>query len=209
MIESVSPDLAISAYSGGIFPMADPREPESIFWFSPDPRAIIPLTAYRIPRSVRRVVRKGTFLTTVDQQFETVITRCASRDETWISDHLLDLYVTLHRMGFAHSVETWLGDRLVGGLYGVAIGGAFFGESMYHDVSDASKVALADLIGRLLISGFVLLDTQYLTEHLARYGGVEIEREKYLQQLEAATARSSEWSTRAGPLLPPSRTRPL
>lgn len=187
--------------------MADPGEPESIFWFSPDPRAVIPLNAYRIPRSVVRVARKGKFVTTTDQEFETVIKKCASRAETWISDRLIELYIALHQKGIAHSVETWCDERLVGGLYGVAIGGAFFGESMYHDVSNASKVALADLIGRLLISGFDLLDTQYLTAHLARFGAVEIAREQYLQQLDAATMHSTKWETTSGPVLPP--TTPL
>ncbi|MBT8399740.1 MAG: leucyl/phenylalanyl-tRNA--protein transferase, partial [Rhodothermia bacterium] len=183
MSQFISPDLVISAYRGGVFPMADPSEPESIFWFSPDPRAVIPLTAYRVPKSVRRVVRKGKFVTTTDQKFEAVIKKCASREETWISDRLIELYLALHERGVAHSVETWCDEQLVGGLYGVAIGGAFFGESMYHDVPNASKVALADLIGRLLVSGFVLLDTQYLTAHLERFGAVEITREQYLRQL--------------------------
>lgn len=199
----ITPDLLISAYRVGVFPMADPDEPESIFWFSPDPRAVIPLNAYRIPKSVLRVAHKGNFRTTTDEEFETVIKKCASRVETWISDRLIELYLALHRRGVAHSVEVWCDDRLVGGLYGVAIGGVFFGESMYHDVSNASKVALADLIGRLLDSGFVLLDTQYLTTHLARFGAVEIARERYLRQLDAATSHSTKWETMSGPVLPP------
>ena len=202
MSESVSPQLLVRAYTAGIFPMAIPDEGEAIYWFSPDPRAIIPLDAYRIPRSVRRAVRKSPFATTTDTRFVEVIRACSARAQTWISDEIIRLYTELFRMGFAHSVETWLDGRLVGGLYGVAVGGAFFGESMYHTVADASNVALADLIARLLSSRFLLLDTQYLTPHLERFGAVEISREAYLQRLEEAIESTTSWNTATGPRLP-------
>jgi leucyl/phenylalanyl-tRNA--protein transferase len=158
--------------------MAESRE-GPLRWFSPDPRAIIPLESFRISRSLRRVLQKGTFTVTLNSAFEQVIRACAGREETWISGEIIDAYTALHVRGFAHSVESWQGDHLSGGLYGVAIGGAFFGESMFSRTRDASKVALVHLVNRLRARGYLLLDTQFLTPHLARFGTLEIPRSRY------------------------------
>ena len=157
-----------------------------IAWFSPDPRAIVPLESFRVPHGLRRTLKKGRFDVRVDTAFEEVIRRCAERPETWINEEIIVSYVNLHRLGHAHSVEAWCDGRLGGGLYGVALGGAFFGESMFHEVADASKVALHALVGRLLQRGFVLLDTQWTTPHLLNFGAVEIPRAVYRQLLEQA-----------------------
>jgi leucyl/phenylalanyl-tRNA--protein transferase len=180
-------DLLVSAYSSGWFPMA--VEPGEIRWYSPDPRGIIPLDGFHASRRLARLVRQGRFAIRVDTDFQAVIRACAERqdeDGTWIDDEILDSYCSLHDRGLAHSIETWQDDQLVGGLYGVAIGGAFFGESMFHRATDASKVALVALVERLRARGFVLLDTQWLTDHLTQFGAIEIPRRRYLRLLEAA-----------------------
>ncbi len=185
-------ELLISAYASGWFPMA--VEGGEIRWFSPDPRGIIPLDAFHVPGRLARAIRRGVFQIRIDEAFEAVIRGCAEaerdRDDpgTWISEEIIQSYVALHRRGLAHSVEAWRGDRLAGGLYGVALGGAFFGESMFHRETDASKVALVALVERLRSRGYVLLDTQWVTEHLEQFGAVEIQREEYLKRLEAALA---------------------
>jgi leucyl/phenylalanyl-tRNA--protein transferase len=181
----LTPDLLVRAYASGIFPMADDRDGR-IRWYAPDPRAVIPLDAFHIPRSLRQTVRKGVFEVTVNADFPAVIRACAEREETWISAEIERAYTDLHRLGLAHSVETWRAGRLTGGLYGVALGGAFFGESMFSRETDASKVALVALVERLRARGFVLLDTQFLTSHLARFGAVEIPRAEYERWLAAA-----------------------
>jgi leucyl/phenylalanyl-tRNA--protein transferase len=196
----ITPEILVQAYAGGIFPMAFPEEHDRILWFSPDPRAIIPLDGFHVPRSVRKLLRDGVFSTTTDAGFEDVVRSCAGRAETWISKEMIALYCSVFRLGYGHSVEVWQGDRLVGGLYGIAIGGAFFGESMYSDVSNASKVALVDLAERLRTSGFKLLDTQYLTPHLEQFGGTEIGRADFMEQLESAIALETAWVTDPGPL---------
>lgn len=154
-----------------------------IGWFSPDPRAIIPLDAFHVPHGLRRTLQKNPFEIRIDTAFETVMRECARRTETWINAEIIESYCELHRLGWAHSVETWLDGELAGGLYGVAVGGAFFGESMYHRVTDASKVALHALVARLVGRQFTLLDTQWLTPHLERFGAVEIPRREYLRRL--------------------------
>lgn len=185
-------ELLISAYASGWFPMA--VEGGEIRWFSPDPRGIIPLDAFHVSGRLARVVRRGGFRIRIDTAFEAVIRGCAEaerdRDDpgTWISHEIIQSYVALHRRGLAHSVEAWRGDRLAGALYGVALGGAFFGESMFHRETDASKVALVALVERLRSRGYVLLDTQWVTGHLEQFGAVEIRREDYLKRLEAALA---------------------
>ncbi|HET9265634.1 MAG TPA: leucyl/phenylalanyl-tRNA--protein transferase [Vicinamibacterales bacterium] len=185
-------ELLVSAYTSGWFPMA--VDGAEIRWFSPDPRGIIPLDAFHVPGRLARVVRRGVFRVEVDTGFESVIRACAEaerdRDDpgTWISEEIVQSYIALHRRGLAHSVEAWHGERLAGGLYGVAIGGAFFGESMFHRETDASKVALVALVERLRSRGYLLLDTQWVTEHLEQFGAVEIARKKYLKRLEAALA---------------------
>ncbi len=183
--ETLTPALLVRAYCAGFFPMADSRRGR-IRWYSPDPRAVIPLEAFHVPHSLRRTIRRGRFAVRVNTAFGAVIRACADRPETWISDEIVCAYEALHTLGLAHSVETWRDGRLVGGLYGVALGGAFFGESMFSRETDASKVALVALVERLRERGFVLLDTQFLTPHLARFGAVEIPRAEYLRRLDEA-----------------------
>jgi leucyl/phenylalanyl-tRNA--protein transferase len=178
--------LLLSAYREGIFPMA--LEDGEIGWFSPDPRGILPLDAFHIPRRLQRVARRDEWAVRVDTRFEDVMRACAERpaEGTWISDEILDSYVELFRQGRAHSVEVWREDALVGGLYGVHLGGAFFGESMFHRVTDASKVALVALVERLSARGFLLLDTQWTTPHLEQFGAIEVPRKEYLRRLKDA-----------------------
>jgi leucyl/phenylalanyl-tRNA--protein transferase len=168
-----------------------------IAWYRPDPRAVMPLDAFHVPRSLRQTMRKGVFTVTVNRDFPGVIEACAEREETWISKEIVRAYTELHRFGLAHSVETWRHGRLAGGLYGVALGGAFFGESMFSRKTDASKVALVALVERLRERGFALLDTQFLTEHLARFGAVEIPRQEYERRLAAALALPIRFAERA------------
>jgi leucyl/phenylalanyl-tRNA--protein transferase len=183
-------DLLVSAYASGWFPMA--VEGGEIRWFSPNPRGIIPLDAFRVPSRLARVYRQQRFEIRIDSAFEDVIRACATVDRdpddpgSWITDEIIESYVALHAGGLAHSVETWCEDRLVGGLYGVALGGAFFGESMFHRVTDASKIALVALVERLRARRFVLLDTQWITPHLEQFGAAEIPRRQYLQRLAEA-----------------------
>ncbi len=173
----------VSAYESGYFPMA--MDDGGIQWFSPDPRGILPIDAFRPPRRLLRVVRSGRFTVTVDRAFGEVIRNCAAdREEgTWIDGEIIASYVELNRLGLAHSVEAWQGDALAGGLYGVSLRGAFFGESMFHRVTDASKVALAALVNRLTKQGYRLLDIQWLTPHLASLGAIEIPKTRYLAML--------------------------
>jgi len=181
----LNPDLILGAYAHGFFPMADSRT-GPISWYSPDPRAIIPLEAFHAPRSLRRVIRNGVFEIRVDTVFEEVIRRCAMREETWISDPVIHAYTVLHHRGHAHSVEAWRKATLVGGLYGVSIRGAFFGESMFSLEREASKVALVSLVGHLRRNRFVLLDTQIMNEHVRQFGAIEIPRGEYLNLLASA-----------------------
>jgi leucyl/phenylalanyl-tRNA--protein transferase len=176
-------DLLLHAYRQAVFPMA--VEDGEIAWFSPDPRAIIPLETFHVPHGLKRTLKKGLFEIRVDSDFEGVMRGCAKRQETWINDEILASYLDLYRLGYAHSVETWFQGRLAGGLYGIAIGGAFFGESMFHEVTDASKVALHALVMRMRERGFSLLDTQWLTGHLTTFGAVEIPRALYKRRLAA------------------------
>lgn len=178
-------ELLLVGYCSGYFPMAESRN-GTIRWFSPDPRAIIPLESFSISRSLRQSIRKRKFELKINTEFRRVMEECAARDQTWISDEIINAYVQLHERGFAHSVESWQGGELVGGLYGVSIGGAFFGESMFSRSRDASKVALATLVDRLRSRNFILLDTQFMTEHLQQFGTVDISRTKYLKILERA-----------------------
>ena len=186
----IPPESLLSAYGSGWFPMA--VEPGEIRWYSPDPRGIIPLDAFHLPARLARVMRSGVFRIERDRAFADVIRACAESDRrdddpgTWIDEEIIQSYSELHRLGFAHSLETWQGDRLVGGLYGVALGGAFFGESMFHRATDASKVALAALVDHLRKQGFRLLDIQWVTPHLEQFGAVEIPRSTYLERLAKA-----------------------
>jgi leucyl/phenylalanyl-tRNA--protein transferase len=180
----IPPELLLHGYRLGLFPMA--MEDESIQWFSPDPRAIIPLDKFHVPHALERMRKKSIFESRIDQRFDEVIRACAEREDTWINAEIVETYENLHRLGCAHSVETWSDGELAGGLYGVAIGGAFFGESMFHRKTDASKFALVALVEHLRARKFVLLDTQWLTPHLVRFGAAEIPRDHYLKLLARA-----------------------
>ncbi|GIK42245.1 MAG: leucyl/phenylalanyl-tRNA--protein transferase [Chloroflexota bacterium] len=181
----LTPHLLLNAYSQGIFPMAD--EDGAIYWYDPDPRAIIPLENFHVSRSLARTIKQGKFEIRVDSAFRAVMQACAEpgpgREVTWISAKIIEAYCELHALGFAHSVETWLEGKLVGGLYGVAVGGLFAGESMFSRARDSSKVAMVYLVERLRRGGFVLLDTQFMTDHLRRFGTIEIPREEYQARL--------------------------
>ncbi|MFP4527916.1 MAG: leucyl/phenylalanyl-tRNA--protein transferase [Candidatus Kapaibacterium sp.] len=179
------PTLIVEAYREGFFPMAESKE-GPIYWHSPDPRAIIPLQNVRRPRSLRQLIKKNPFEYRVDYAFEEVIHRCAEREDTWISSDIIHNYLELFRMGLTHSVEAWQDGRMVGGLYGVAIGGAFFGESMFTDVSNASKAAFYVLTDILKQNNFILLDSQYINAHTRLLGAIEIPRSLYLVLLKKA-----------------------
>ncbi len=181
----LDPDTVIAAYRNAYFPMADSRT-GTISWHSPDPRAIIPLDAFKVSRSLQQIVRRQVFEIKIDASFSEVIHSCARREDTWISTEIISAYTTLHTRGVAHSVESWQHGELVGGLYGIAIGGAFFGESMFSRVSNASKAALVHLVSLLRLRGFRLLDSQFMNEHMRQFGTVEISRSSYLEELSAA-----------------------
>jgi leucyl/phenylalanyl-tRNA--protein transferase len=180
----IDPDILLHGYRVGVFPMA--MEDGEIRWFSPDPRTILPLDGFHVPHGLKRERRKSAFTIRINIAFEQVIRSCARRPDTWISDEIIGSYLNLHSLGWAHSVETWDGNKLAGGLYGVAIGGAFFGESMFHKVTGASKIALWGLVERLRARRFTLLDTQWLTPHLSQFGAREISRKLYLHLLSEA-----------------------
>jgi leucyl/phenylalanyl-tRNA---protein transferase len=188
----LDPELLLRAYSIGIFPMAESRDSADVFWVEPRERGIFPLGGFHLSRSLAKALRQERFEHSVDRAFDAVIAACAEpapgRSDTWINAQILDAYRLLHRIGHAHSVEAWQDGALVGGLYGVRIGAAFFGESMFSRRTDASKAALAHLVARLRAGGFRLLDSQFLTPHLASLGAVEVGRDEYLQLLSAAVS---------------------
>lgn len=196
----LTPDLLLNAYASGIFPMAIPEENNQIAWFAPDPRAILPLDGFHLPFSLRRVLRQGPFEVTTDLDFAGVMAACAAprsyADKSWISDEFIRVYTRLHEQGFAHSIECWHAGKLAGGLYGVSLGAAFFGESMFHTERDASKVALAHLVALLRRQGYTLLDVQFTTSHLLRFGVVELPRVDYEIRLMAALDGEAEWPVR-------------
>jgi leucyl/phenylalanyl-tRNA--protein transferase len=191
---ALTPDLLLRAYATGLFPMAESAEDPGLFWVDPEHRGILPLDGLHLPRRLKKTVRGGKFIVTADCDFAGVIQGCAqrttTRKSTWINDEIMRLYASLYAMGTAHSIECWAGGfpggTLAGGLYGVALGGAFFGESMFSRETDASKVALVHLVARLRRGGFTLLDTQFVTQHLSRFGAIEITRRAYRKRLEAA-----------------------
>ena len=193
----LSPEVLLRAYAAGIFPMADGADDTEVFWVDPNLRGIIPLDGFHVPRRLRRFMRKRPFMVRVDTAFAEVIAACAEpgpgRRSTWISRAIRDAYTRLHERGFAHSVECWREGRLVGGLYGVSLGAAFFGESMFSRARDASKVALVHLLARLKAGGYTLLDTQFVTDHLKRFGAVEIPRHEYHLMLDAAVRRRADF----------------
>ena len=186
----LTPDIILRAYAAGVFPMAKSHNDSDIFWVDPDMRGLLPLDQFHVPRSLKKVVRRGAFEIRYDTAFQSVVLACAepsaSRDNTWINEEIVTLYSALHQMGHSHSVECWRNDCLVGGLYGLSLGGAFFGESMFSREKDASKVALVYLVMRLRIGGYRLLDTQFVTDHLKQFGAIEISRQDYHGLLEEA-----------------------
>jgi leucyl/phenylalanyl-tRNA---protein transferase len=182
----LDPRLLLQGYATGIFPMADSRDADELFWVEPRNRAIIPLDGFHVSRSLRRTIRSARFEVTRDRDFPRVITACADREETWINADLEQAMIALHGSGNAHSIEVWQASDLVGGLYGVKLGRAFFGESMFSRATDASKVALAWLVARLKVGNFMLLDCQFMTEHLASLGAISISRDSYVALLSAA-----------------------
>ena len=182
----LDPRLLLRGYAAGIFPMADSRDADDIFWVEPRSRAIIPLDRFHLSRSLARTLRKGRFTVTRNRAFGDVIRACAEREETWINAEIERATLGLHAAGHAHSIECWSGDELVGGLYGVRLGRAFFGESMFSRMTDASKVALAWLVARLRFGHFTLLDCQFMTAHLASLGAVSVERDAYVELLAVA-----------------------
>lgn len=198
----LTPEIVLRAYAEGLFPMAQGRDDPTLYWVSPDQRGIFPLDAFHIPKRLARTVRSDRFTVTVDTAFGDVMAGCAEpapgREDTWINDEIVHLYTALHVSGHAHSVETRLDGELVGGLYGVQLAGAFFGESMFSRVTDASKVALVHLVARLKLGGFALLDAQFITPHLARFGALEIPRTKYLRLLAHALNVHAYWPASSG-----------
>jgi len=186
-MSELTPELLLHGYSIGIFPMAESRTDTDVFWVDPRRRGVLPLDGFHISRSLARAMRRTPFEARIDTAFDAVVEGCAERSDTWINAEIADLYGMLHRRGQAHSQEIWEGDTLVGGVYGVVLGGAFFGESMFSRRTNASKMALACLVDRLRRAGFALFDTQFLTEHLASLGAVEITRAAYHHHLARAT----------------------
>lgn len=201
----LTPEIVLRAYAAGIFPMAESSENPELFWVDPEFRGILPFEQFHLPRSLRKTVRQNKFEIRYDTDFDGVIKGCGEhaddRRETWINGEIIYLYSKLFKMGHAHTVECWKDDRLVGGLYGVSLRGAFFGESMFSRVRDASKVALVHLMARLKYGGFNLLDTQFVTEHLSLFGALEVPRERYHELLDDAMAVDATYFSRLEPEL--------
>jgi leucyl/phenylalanyl-tRNA--protein transferase len=197
-LDVVTPSLLLRAYACGIFPMAESGDDPTLYWVEPKMRGVLPLDRFHLPRRLARTVRSDIFEVRIDTDFDAVIAACAAtragRRNTWINAPIRMLYRELFRLGHVHTVEAWRGDRLVGGLYGVKLGAAFFGESMFSDERDASKVALVHLVARLKRGGFQLLDTQFLTSHLAQFGTVEIPRDDYVKLLDEAMKNEAEFN---------------
>ena len=190
----ITPDMLLRAYAMGIFPMAESAADPAIHWIDPRRRGVFPLDGFHISRSLRRALLRDDYTVQVDSDFAGVVRACADREETWINESIFALYLALHHQGHAHSLEVWDKDRLIGGVYGVTLGSAFFGESMFSRRRDASKIALAWLMHRLRAGGFTLFDTQFLTPHLARLGAVEIPRAQYHRRLEHALGQKAQFN---------------
>lgn len=203
-VPTLTADILLKAYAVGMFPMAESADDPNLFWIEPEWRGVIPLDGFRIPRRLARTVRQGLFEVRIDTDFYGVVDGCATpapgREKTWINATIRRLYGELFQRGHCHTVESWKDGRLVGGLYGVSVGGAFFGESMFSTVTDASKVALVHLVARLRAGGYRLLDTQFVTDHLARFGTIEIPKRIYGQRLTAALATSGDFHALPSPL---------
>lgn len=198
---TLTTELLLHAYSVGVFPMSEHRDDPEVFWVDPKRRGILPVEpgGFHLSRSLAKTIRKGRFQATANQAFSTVVEGCADRPETWINQDIHDRYLDLHKMGFAHSIEIWDGKNLIGGVYGVSLGAAFFGESMFSRRRDASKIALTYLIDRLRLAGFRLCDTQFITPHLASLGAIEISRAAYQRRLQGALTRDADFT---GPNIP-------
>ncbi|NIZ14536.1 leucyl/phenylalanyl-tRNA--protein transferase [Phaeobacter sp. HF9A] len=196
---TLSVELLLHAYASGVFPMAESRDDPEIFWVDPKRRGILPLDGFHISRSLAKTIRRGGYSIAINTDFSGVVQGCAAREETWINEEIFDRYLELHSMGYAHSLEVWEGAALIGGVYGVSLGAAFFGESMFSRRRDASKIALAYLVDRLNDGGFLLCDTQFITPHLASLGGQEIPRGRYRQKLAEALQSSGDFLT---PVIP-------
>lgn len=197
MSKTITPELLLQAYRAGFFPMAEDAEDDALFWVNPPMRGVLPLRGFHVPRRLARTVRQDVFTVRVDSDFDGVIDGCSARapgrSSTWINADIRRLYGALFARGACHTVEAWRDGKLVGGLYGVAIGGAFFGESMFSKERDASKVALVHLVGRLLAGGFALLDAQFITRHLKQFGAIEIPAETYRQSLRHAVETNADF----------------
>jgi leucyl/phenylalanyl-tRNA--protein transferase len=193
VINYLSPEVLLFAYQQGLFPMAESRDAKQIQWIQPKKRGIFPIGEFHISKSLRRALLKNDYSIKINSNFPKVIEKCADRNETWINSDIYDCYCKLHKDGFAHSVEVWKDSQLIGGVYGVAIGAAFFGESMFSEASNGSKIALAYLHDRLLKTGFLLFDTQFLTEHLASLGAIEITQDEYLTKLEKSLNKNAKF----------------
>lgn len=198
----ITPEKLLQAYAAGVFPMAESRTGRVLHWVDPARRGVLPADGFRMSRSLRRRILRAPWQIRIDSDFAAVLEGCADRPETWINDEIFALSLALHEMGFAHSLETWEAGALVGGVYGVALGQAFFAESMFSQRTDASKVALAYLVDRLRLGGFTLIDTQFLTPHLASLGGIEISRASYRARLQEALSRTASFRG-PGPLPSP------
>jgi leucyl/phenylalanyl-tRNA---protein transferase len=188
---NITPEILVHAYAQGLFPMADSREAAGLRWYDADPRGILPLETFHVPRRLARTLKAKPFTLTVNRAFDQVLRACGAREETWINADIAELYGEMHRRRLAHSVEAWDGEELAGGLYGVALGGAFFGESMFTRKTDAGKAALVHLVERLKDKGFILLDTQMVTPATAAFGAIEIKKSDYLPRLQAALERTA------------------
>lgn len=201
-MSSITPQVLLQAYAAGVFPMAESASDPALYWVEPEERGIIPLDGFHIPRSLRKRVKQQTYNIRIDTAFNEVIAECAarsdSRKETWINRRIVTLYSQLHKMGCAHSVESWLDGELVGGLYGIRIGAAFFGESMFSRATDASKVALVHLIARLKFGGFTLLDAQFVNPHLLQFGTQAIAKADYHKLLEPALEKDADFKAFMG-----------
>jgi leucyl/phenylalanyl-tRNA--protein transferase len=208
----ITPQILLHAYASGVFPMSDGADDPDLYWVEPRIRGIMPLDDFHIPKRLARTMRSGRFVLKVDTAFEQVLDACAGggayRPSTWINARIRALYTELFAMGHCHSVETWLDGQLVGGLYGVSLGAAFFGESMFHTATDASKVALVHLVTRLRAGGYQLLDTQFQTEHLAQFGTIEVPKLAYRKLLKAAMQAQGDFMALDSPSLPPETEAP-
>jgi leucyl/phenylalanyl-tRNA--protein transferase len=198
-VTKITPELLLRAYASGVFPMADSASSVEIFWVDPTRRGIIPLNNFHVSRTLRSALRQGDYSIQIDTDFNQTVSLCAGRPETWINDQIFDLYTELHHLGFAHSLEVWRDNCMIGGVYGVAIGAAFFGESMFSKATNGSKIALSYLIYHLNVAGFTLFDTQFITPHLQTLGAVEIPRRQYQKMLANAILKRVDFSTPAIP----------